>query len=120
MKNRDLILGFEIRDDYSQLSYTFNLLEKPESIALGKDKDQFLIPSVIDIKKDTKQWVYGEEAIELQGKHEAQVITNLLDKISKGHRIKIYGQLYEPIYLVERFIYKVLMEVKFIWPDQSI
>ena len=120
MKDRDLILGFEIRDDYSQLSYTFNLLEEPESISKNEDEEQFLIPSVVGLKKDSKQWVFGEEALDLQKKGQAQVITNLLDKIIKDHRIKIYGQLYEPTYLIERFIYKILMELKFKWPDQSI
>lgn len=120
MSERELIIGLDLRDDYAQLSYALDLSNEVESILMEEYEHKFLIPTVIGLRKDINQWVFGEEALILGREGKAQVIQNLLDKVIKGYRIKLRGSLYDPIYLLERFIYKVLLELKGRMPEKTI
>lgn len=120
MSERELIIGLDLRDDYAQLSYALDLSNEVESILMEEYEHKFLIPTVIGLRKDISQWVFGEEALILAREGKAQIVQNLLDKVIKGFRIKLYASLYDPIYLLERFIYKVLLELKARMPDKTI
>lgn len=120
MSERELIIGLDLRDDYAQLSYALDLSNEVESILMEEYEHKFLIPTVIGLRKDINQWVFGEEALILGREGKAQVIQNLLDKVIKEYRIKLCGSLYDPIYLLERFIYKVLLELKGRMPEKTI
>ncbi len=120
MNGRELLIGLDLGNEYSQLSYALNLSDEPTSMLLDKDKEEFLIPTVVGLSTSLKQWVYGKDALKMVKDKEAHVATNLLDKAKEASSIKIYDSLYEPIYLLERYIYKILMEVKLKWPDKTI
>lgn len=120
MSERELIIGLDLRDDYAQLSYALDLSNEVESILMEEHEQKFLIPTAIGLRKDISQWAYGEEALILGKEDKAQVVQSLLDKVIKGYRIKLYGSLYDPIYLLERFIYKILLEIKGRMPDKTI
>ena len=87
---------------------------------MEEHEQKFLIPTAIGLRKDISQWSYGEEALILGEEGKAQVVQSLLNKVIKGYRIKLYGSLYDPIYLLERFIYKILLEIKGRMPDKTI
>lgn len=120
MDKRELIIGIDLRNDYSQLSYALNLTDEPSSISLEGQEDQILIPTTVGLVKNKKQWIYGREAKIMAEEKEAQVATKLLDKIKEKREVKIYGSFYDPVYILERYIYKILMELKIKWPDKNI
>lgn len=120
MIERELIIGLDLRDDYAQLSYALDLSNEVEFVLMEEYEHQFIIPTVIGLRKDISQWVFGEEALILGREGKAQIVSNLLNKVIKGYRIKLYGSLYDPIYLLERYIYKVLLELKGKMPDKTI
>ena len=120
MTKRQLIIGFDLGDEYSQLSYAQNLIDEPEQLEIGSKDNAFLTPTAVGLLRDKKGWVYGWEAVQLAKENKVHLVTNLLDKIRKGHRIKIYGSLYDPIYLIERFISNLFTQLKVKWPSKSI
>ena len=120
MSTRELIIGIDLANDYSQLSYALDLSEEPESISFKDQEYEYFIPTVVGLQTNKKQWVYGQEAIKMAKENKAQIVTHLLDKVNEDHKIDIYGSLYDPIYIMERFIYKLLMKLKNKWPDKTV
>lgn len=120
MNNRELIIGLDLTDDYSQLSYALSLDDEAESISIKEEEKQYLIPTIVGLLKDKKQWVYGEEALELSKEGKAEVATNLLENIKNSNKTNLYGSAYDPIYIMERYMYKLLMELKRIWSGKTI
>ena len=120
MNDRELIIGLDLGNDYSQVSYALNPSDEPISISLDKQGEDFLIPTVLGLSKEDGQWVYGKEAINVTNEGKAMLANYLLDKISKGEAVKLYESSYDSLYLLERYIYKILLDIKARYPDKTI
>lgn len=120
MSEQELIIGLDLQDDFSQLSYSKDLSMKPETILVEGKEENYLIPTVVGLRKDIKRWVYGQEALQLEKEARADLVKDLLDRIKRQERIELYGSSFSPSYLMERFLYRILMEIKKKWPGKTI
>jgi hypothetical protein len=120
MNNRELIIGFDLGNEYSQLSYAIGLSNEPTSISLDKIGEGFLIPTAIGFSIEERQWVYGIKAINMAKENKAHLVSNILDKVRQSKTVKIIDSVYESTYLLERYIYKILIELKGKWPGKTI
>lgn len=120
MSEQELIIGLDLQDDFSQISYSKDLSTKPETILVDGKVENYLIPTVVGLRKDIKRWVYGQEALQLEKEARADIVKNLLDRIKKQERIELYGSSFSATYLMERFLYRILMEIKKKWPGKTI
>jgi len=103
----ELLIGYDLCNDYSQISY-FNFgLKEPKTISTTAGEEKFQIPTVLLKKKGIDKWYFGEEAIKKAEKQDF-LIQNLLDKCSKQDFVMIDEKEYDPVHLLTIFIKKSL------------
>ena len=59
---QELVLGIDVCDDYSQISYYNPQVYDVENIGLTDEEGSCMIPTVICKEKGTDSWYIGEEA----------------------------------------------------------
>lgn len=115
-----LLVGFDLCNDFSQIAcYNCKTFE-PESICETEYHDQYLIPTVLGVKIKTKDWVYGQEAVNLANQGEASFVNNLLDIIINNEVVTIFDVKFSGADLLERYLRKCLTILKKTYPTQSI
>lgn len=105
--DRTLLVGFDLCDDYSQLSCIFKNAAEPESVCITPDQSKFLIPTAVCVREMTKDWVIGEEAERCRDRMAGVYVDKLLSKLMKQEPVEIYGSMFEPEVLLEKFFRKV-------------
>lgn len=117
---RKLIVGYDLCEDFTQIScYSYKTFE-PIPICKGEEDEYYQIPTALCVKKETKLWVYGDEAIACGSNGEGILVDQLLAKIKSGEEVEILGQKFNGILLLEKFIKKSLMLVKNYFPTEPI
>ncbi len=117
---RKLIVGYDLCEDYTQIScYSYKSLE-PVPISTREEDELNLIPTVLCLKADTKQWLFGEEAIACDSCDSGFLIDHLLDKLIQGTEVLVYGQSFSPTALLEKYFRKTLLLVKRYFPNDPI
>ncbi len=119
-EQRSLIVGFDLCNDYSQISCYSQKTNEPESICINSNQEKYLIPTVLGVKRDTKDWIFGEEAITCNQAGTAVLIDGLIRLIDKEEESDIYGVKFQPITLLEKYIRKCLLLLKIYYPNNSI
>lgn len=118
MEQHKLIVGFDLCNDYSQIAcYSYRTLV-PESI--GEEKDEYLIPTVLGVTHDKKDWIYGKDAIRQEQLGKAALLTNFIDKIIKQEEIVVHEVVFSPEVILEKFFRKCFLLLKKRYPIQNI
>ena len=60
---RKLIVGYDLCEDYTQISCFSYKSGEPIPISIREEEESFLIPTALCVNGETKQWLFGEEAI---------------------------------------------------------
>ncbi len=117
---RKLIVGFDLCEDFTQIScYSYKTLE-PIPISTGEGEEFSPIPTVLCVKKDTKQWLYGDEGIACAASGAGILIDHLLDRVLTGEEVEIFQQRFTPVALLEKFLRKSLTLIKNYFPTEPI
>ncbi|MDF2589230.1 MAG: hypothetical protein K0S41_3071 [Anaerocolumna sp.] len=119
-EQRSLIVGFDLCDDYSQITCFSNKTMEPESICLNLDKTKYLIPTVLGVKKHSKDWIFGEDVIQNENTDTVEIIKGLLDKVEKNEETTVLGVKFGPITLLEKYLRKCLHLLKLYYPSNNI
>lgn len=109
--SRQLIIGFDLGVDTTQLSVSADGRE-PESVSIVPNKSMYLIPTVLCVRNDTRDWIAGEEAIRLRNRDAGVYVDDILKKVEEGTQVDIFGTAYSGNTLLERFIRKVFGTVR--------
>lgn len=105
LKN-ELIVGYDLCNDYSQISYYDFTNGEPKTISTTAGKENFLIPMILLKKKGAEKWYLGEEALKRAANNEEIYIKDILTKCSNNEISLIEGKEYTPAFLLEIFIRK--------------
>lgn len=105
MKDR-IVVGLDISDEFSQVSYLNISEEEPETLSTVLGSDQICIPTVIAKYVGQNTWTYGNEAVEARNKVVA--VDRLVEKARSGMAVGIDGRDYDPIDLLTLYIKKCL------------
>lgn len=117
---RKLIVGYDLCDDYSQIScYSYKTFE-PIPISPVIDDDNTLIPTTLSVIKDSRNWVYGQEAIDCARDGSGILIDRLLSKLKNHEEVEIFEQTYSAVSLLEKFFRKTLTLTKNHFPTERI
>ncbi|HWT26687.1 MAG TPA: DUF5716 family protein [Mobilitalea sp.] len=118
---RKLIVGFDLCEDFSQIScYSYKTFE-PVPICSEEDSEEScLIPSVLCIRKDTKLWLYGKEANACAMAGDGILIDHILTKIKNNEVVEILEQKFSGVNLLEKFFRKTLTEIKNYFPTEQV
>lgn len=117
---RKLIVGYDLCEDYSQIScYSYKTFE-PIPISPSEDEENTLIPTALCVRKDTRIWLYGKEAILCAQEGCGILIDKLLTKLKNQEEIEIFGQGYRAVKLLEKYFRKTLTLIKNHFPTETI
>lgn len=105
--NEKLIVGYDLGDDYSQISYRIadGDVETLSSVA---GEESFNIPTVLCKRENVNQWFYGKEAIRYAKDNQGILVNNLLNLAIDGELVQIEGKLFDPVALLTLFVKRSL------------
>ena len=110
-KSRQLIIGIDLGADTTQISVSADRGE-PESISIVPNKSMYLIPTVLCVRNDTRDWIAGEEAIRLRNRDAGIFISDILEKVESGESTDVFGTPYSGNALLDRFVRKVFAAIR--------
>ena len=83
-KKNKILVGFDLGDDTSQISYCRMNEEEPETVSVVPGEEQFDFPTALARKPDVNQWMYGREAMEMAWAGTAIPVEGLLSLALAG------------------------------------
>ncbi|MCM1155101.1 MAG: DUF5716 family protein [Roseburia sp.] len=115
-----VLAGYDLNNDFSQISYCVYGENEVESVATVMGTRQYNIPTVLWKRKGTGQWLYGKEALKTSVLEEGFLVTGLLDLARKGEMVTIEEEEFDPAALLTLFIKKSLVLMNFITTPENI
>lgn len=103
-----ILVGYDLGDDFSQISYCILGEGEVESVATVVGTRQYNIPTVLCKLKEANQWFYGKDALKYGDGEEDSLVTHLLTAAKKGDSIVIEETEYDPIALLTLFLKRSL------------
>lgn len=118
--NKSLILGLDFGNQDIQICCFNTKTLEPESVTLCAGENPYFFPAVVGVKPGGKEWLFGEEALELQEKGLCQAAGKLFQKAVEGTETVFYDKAYTPVYLLEKLFRKCLTLVTLKFPGEGI
>lgn len=117
---RSLLLGLDFgKEDIQICCYNQKTLE-PESVTLYSGAQPYFYPALIGLKQGGKEWIFGDEVLELQEKGLCQAADNLFESAVQGTETVLYDTSYSAAYLLEKLFRKCLTLVTLKFPGEGI
>lgn len=118
--SRKLIVGYDLCEDYSQIScYSYKTFE-PIMIHPVEDEENTLIPTVLCEKSESRTWLFGSEAISCAKDGSGILVDRLLHKLKHHEEVTIMDQRYSAVSLIEKYLRKTLTLIKNYFPTETI
>ena len=108
---KQLIIGLDLGVDTTQISVSVDGQE-PESVSVSPNKSMFLIPTVLCVRNDTRDWIFGDDAIRCRNRDAGVFVNGILEKVENGDTVNILGTEFSGNQLLERFIRKVFTALR--------
>jgi hypothetical protein len=116
---RKLIVGYDLCDDYSQIScFSYKTFE-PIPIGPDEDEENPLIPTALALN-EAGVWVYGNEAISCAQNGSGILVDKLLTKLKNQEELNFHGQSYSAVKLLEKYFRRTLTLLKSYFPTEVI
>lgn len=116
---RNLLVGFDLSDDYTQISCYNTKYYEPESVS-ASEEDKYLIPTALLVTNETKDWLFGEDAICAAEKEEGVLVRNLVEMAKKQETVTVFDINFVASSLLEKFFRKTLSILKRKYPGSNI
>lgn len=104
-RQKDLIVGYDLSEEYSQISYFDYSLGEPKTISTTTGEENFQIPTILLKKERTDKWYFGDEALK-RAENKDTIIETILNKCRNNEISIIENIEYKPEQLLEIFIRK--------------
>lgn len=119
-EERKLLVGFDLCNDFSQLSCYSRKSFEPESICFANDETKYMIPTVLGVSKDSKEWLFGEIAIEKAKTGEAVLIDSIVERIIRQEDFYVFDVKISPEVILEKYLRKCLSLLKVYYPSDLV
>lgn len=106
--NSKIIVGYDLGQSHSQISYYTAETSKVETAASVAGTQIYNIPTVLCKKYGVNQWLYGKEALRATSEDDGILVDNLLTLARDGEMVQIEGEPYDPVALLTLFVKKSL------------
>lgn len=109
--NEKMVVGYDLGDLYSQISYCFlNEEKKVETLSDSADMERYTIPTVLCKRIGVNQWFFGREALEFYNNHKEEgiLVDHLVSLALLGEEILIDEETYHPVGLLTLFTKKCM------------
>lgn len=105
--NEKLIVGYDLGNDYSQISYCIAGGEV-ETLSSVAGAEHYNIPTVLCKRDNVNQWFYGKEAMRYAHENQGILVKNLLRQAIDGEEVQIEGKTFDPVALLTLFVKRSL------------
>lgn len=105
--NEKLIVGYDLGDDYCQISYCVNGKDV-ETLSSVAGAENYNIPTVLCKREGVNQWFYGKEALRYAEENQGILVRNLLQLAVDGEAVQIEGKAFDPVALLTLFVKRSL------------
>jgi len=102
------ILGYDLNDSMSQISYFELNNSVPETVASDESEERLGIPTVLSKRKGVAQWEFGNAAITASQNGNATLVDQLVSFAISGAKIEIEGEAYDATDLLILFVRRSL------------
>ncbi|MCR4740976.1 MAG: hypothetical protein K5886_12055 [Lachnospiraceae bacterium] len=111
MNEKRYVVGYDLNDTVTQISYSELNREAPMSVAKEGSERKLGIPTVVCKRKGVSQWYYGNDAEEVAKKGSGMLATKLLGVARAGGKYEVEGQAYDASDLLVLFVRRTLTEL---------
>lgn len=118
-QERNLYVGFDLGSTYSQISCYNEKTDTIETISKEPALDNGLIPTLLGVTKERREWVFGNEVKKIEQEN-GIIIDHIYEKILNREKFHVYGVLFTGGDILEKFFRKTLLLLKKYYPLQSI
>lgn len=108
MSETKYILGYDLNDYVSQISYYELNQQIPEALPSGATEERLGIPTVLSKRKGVSQWEYGINAQRAAALGNASLVANMLSLATTGAKLELEGEAYEAAQLLLLFVRRSL------------
>jgi hypothetical protein len=102
------ILGYDLNDSMSQISYFELNTSVPETVASDAEEERLGIPTVLSKRKGVAQWEFGNAAIRAAQLGNATLVSQLMSFAAAGAKMDIEGEAYDATDLLILFVRRSL------------
>lgn len=110
-KKNKVVVGFDLGNDYSQISYCRQNQSMPDTISLVMGEEQYNIPMLLCKKNGVEEnaaWLIGKEALKTAREGQGVLVENLVALARDNTSIKVNEEELTGEYLLEIFVKKAL------------
>jgi hypothetical protein len=115
--NNRIFVGFNIGDNFCQISFTADG-KAIDTVSMTTGEEDFNIPTVLCKREGINQWFYGREALEHADDEDGILIDHLLTLAQKGTPILVDQVAYQPVSLLALFIKRCMSLVTAVYSDR--
>ena len=108
LNHEKLLVGYDIGDDYAQISYAFSEEGEVETLSAVAGEQKFNIPAALCKRPGVNQWFYGKEALRFAEEEDGILVQDLFEMAVDGEPVQIEGEGYDPISLLTLFMKRTL------------
>lgn len=107
MKDK-IIIGYDLGNTYSQISYCTYDSDVPETLSLVTGGENYNIPTLLYKRQGVNQWFYGKEALKHAAMNDGYLVQDLLVKARNGEKVIIENEEFDPVALLTLFVKRSL------------
>ena len=110
-KKNKVVVGFDLGDDYSQISYCRQNQSMPDTISLVMGEEQYNIPTLLCKRTGVEEnvaWLIGKEALKAAKEGQGVLVENLVLLARDNASVKVNEEELTAEYLLEIFVKKAL------------
>ena len=104
---KPIVVGFDLSPETTQIAVSRDG-EEPESVSVSSASGQFLIPTVLCVRNDSGDWLFGDDAVRCKNRNAGVFVDDLLGKAERDESVIIHEAVYTPLNLLERFFRKIM------------
>lgn len=113
MKDK-IIVGYDLGDVFSQISYCTYGDSEPETLAVVAGTENYNIPTVLCKRQGVNQWFYGKEAIKHAQAEGGNLLTNLVELARCGESVWIEETEFDPVALLTLYVKRSLAMISIV------
>jgi len=114
------VVGFDLGDSYSQISYWKIGTQAPETVSLVAGEENYNIPTTLCKRSGANQWFYGRDAIKNSEEGNGTLLNNLLKLARDGAQVPVEEELFDPVRLLTLFMRRALALINLEVPQDKI
>lgn len=99
-----ITVAIDLCRDYSQMTYCMGNMTEPESVSVISGEQKYLIPTVVGIINNTKDWCIGDDAIYREKNNDAQIARDILKSILAEKNIVIGNESYSGYEILKGYL----------------